>query len=223
VGEGGVEPPHPFGYRNLNPARLPIPPLARGDRNGSSGDLRTLGSARESAPTSPAPELVPAHAELGAPPAFTAPPAYAGFWIRVLGSIIDGLVLTPLYIPLAIRMVDRMDITSSTSFSSIDFAQLSGEVVGWALALQFVRYLYEFVMIGQWNATVGKFAVGIRVRRTDGSPATWREAALRPLLELVIGVLRIGLATLVDDLWMLWDKRKQTLHDKVAGTIVVKK
>ena len=29
VGEGGLEPPHPFGHRNLNPPRLPIPPLAR--------------------------------------------------------------------------------------------------------------------------------------------------------------------------------------------------
>ncbi len=29
VGEKGVEPSHPYGYRNLNPARLPIPPLAR--------------------------------------------------------------------------------------------------------------------------------------------------------------------------------------------------
>jgi len=41
-------------------------------------------------------------------------------------------------------------------------------------------------------------------------------------LELVIGVLRISLASLVDDLWMLWDKQKQTLHDKIASTIVVK-
>ena len=30
VREGGLEPPHPFGYRHLKPARLPIPPLARG-------------------------------------------------------------------------------------------------------------------------------------------------------------------------------------------------
>ena len=28
VGEGGLEPPHPFGYRPLKPARLPISPLA---------------------------------------------------------------------------------------------------------------------------------------------------------------------------------------------------
>ena len=29
VREGGLEPPRPCGHRNLNPARLPIPPLAR--------------------------------------------------------------------------------------------------------------------------------------------------------------------------------------------------
>ena len=29
VREGGVEPPHPFEYTDLNRARLPIPPLAR--------------------------------------------------------------------------------------------------------------------------------------------------------------------------------------------------
>src|SRR6187200_2322398 len=166
-------------------------------------------------PLSPAPGW-------GPPPEPVVPPPYAGFWIRVLASIIDSLVLAPLYIPLAIRMIDQLHITSSTDVSSIDFGQMSGELVGWALVLQFVRYAYELVMIGRWNATVGKFAVGIRVRQTDGSPATWREAALRPLLELVIGVLRISLASLVDDLWMLWDKQKQTLHDKIAGTIVVK-
>ena len=192
-------------------------------------------------PLPPPPNPYPSTPGWGASPEYVPPPAYAGFWIRVLASIIDSIVLVPFYIPLAIRMVDRMNITSSTSFSSMDFGRMSGDLIGWALALQLVRYLYEFLMIGQWNATVGKFALGIRVRQTDGSPATWREAALRPessrikiavewaesalrpVLELVIGVLGISLATLLDDLWMLWDKQKQTLHDNVAGTIVVAK
>ena len=30
VRKGGVEPPKPFGYRILSPARLPVPPLSRG-------------------------------------------------------------------------------------------------------------------------------------------------------------------------------------------------
>ena len=47
VGEGGLEPPHPFGHRNLNPARLPIPPLARvtarPPRTGGSGYRTCVG------------------------------------------------------------------------------------------------------------------------------------------------------------------------------------
>src|SRR3954466_8385993 len=41
VREGGVEPPHPFGYTDLNRARLPIPPLARVRTNLPSGGRRT--------------------------------------------------------------------------------------------------------------------------------------------------------------------------------------
>ncbi len=44
VREEGLEPSHPFGHRNLNPARLPIPPLARvaGKANGIPGDPAAL-------------------------------------------------------------------------------------------------------------------------------------------------------------------------------------
>lgn len=30
VRTGGVEPPHPYGYQDLNLARMPIPPRPRG-------------------------------------------------------------------------------------------------------------------------------------------------------------------------------------------------
>src|SRR6266536_5925639 len=40
VGEGGLEPPRPCGHRNLNPARLPIPPLARGTASDCSSGHR---------------------------------------------------------------------------------------------------------------------------------------------------------------------------------------
>src|SRR5690606_6953657 len=36
VGEEGLEPSRPFGHRNLNPARLPIPPLAQAYPNGTA-------------------------------------------------------------------------------------------------------------------------------------------------------------------------------------------
>jgi uncharacterized RDD family membrane protein YckC len=157
-------------------------------------------------------------------PAYVALPNYAGFWIRVGASIIDSLVLIPFYTPFIIAVVNRIETTSSTTtFRAGDLSALQSSVLGWALALQLLRYLYEFVMIGQWNATVGKFATGLRVRRPDGSPAGWREAALRPVLELILGLLGLSIVTLIDELWMLWDRQKQTLHDKIASTIVVRK
>ncbi len=50
VGEKGVEPSHPYGYRNLNPARLPIPPLARemiiGSQENHSSGFETVKRSR---------------------------------------------------------------------------------------------------------------------------------------------------------------------------------
>jgi hypothetical protein len=59
VGEGGLEPPHPFGHRNLNPARLPIPPLARATgrgylmRESPRSPRQSAGHAREKAKDQP--------------------------------------------------------------------------------------------------------------------------------------------------------------------------
>ena len=39
VGEGGLEPPQPFGHWHLKPARLPIPPLARAGRGTSVAEV----------------------------------------------------------------------------------------------------------------------------------------------------------------------------------------
>ena len=50
VREGGVEPPHPFEYTDLNRARLPIPPLARERGKPNSGDGASEGRCSFSEP-----------------------------------------------------------------------------------------------------------------------------------------------------------------------------
>ena len=160
---------------------------------------------------------------LPAPPA-PPMPAYAGFWIRVLASIIDALVLAAVEAPLWIPFVWAPLWRSVQEGMRTGVPQHFHVFYAWTLLGAAIAYLYAFVMIGRWNATLGKFAVGIRVRRPDGTPAGWREAALRPILQTVLALPRlsgVGLLTLVDDLWMVWDKQSQTLHDKIAGTIVV--
>jgi uncharacterized RDD family membrane protein YckC len=77
------------------------------------------------------------------------------------------------------------------------------------------------------ETTVGKHAVGLAVRRVDGSRLSLRRALLREvvarqLLFAAAGLFLGGLPLLLDLLFPLWDERSQSLHDKIAGTIVVR-
>ncbi|GAA1423714.1 RDD family protein [Agrococcus citreus] len=82
------------------------------------------------------------------------------------------------------------------------------------------------------GATPGKMLVGIRVRmlEEDRHPDL-RAAVLRwavqqggpQLLSTIAGVgFFAGVFSIVDHVWPLWDPRRQSLHDKVARTIVVR-
>ncbi len=100
--------------------------------------------------------------------------------------------------------------------------------MGLSLLLQLAYHVGFLVARG---ATPGKMMVGVSVRRADrpGRPGAGT-AFMRYLLPLCVGVLSlvpllgyvIWIATVADLLWPAFDDRKQALHDKIAGTQVVK-
>lgn len=61
--------------------------------------------------------------------------------------------------------------------------------------------------------TPGTALLGLRVARVDGHPVSFLRALIRALM---VVCLPIGF------LWSIVDRRHQALHDKVAGTIVVR-
>jgi uncharacterized RDD family membrane protein YckC len=80
---------------------------------------------------------------------------------------------------------------------------------------------YYVIRVRQVGATPGKQMLGLRVRtfHTDGQ-LTWGQVWGRyGLPALINGV--VGVTFFVDVLWLLWDKHRQTLHDKAVGTVVV--
>ena len=86
--------------------------------------------------------------------------------------------------------------------------------------------VYELALLKAFGATVGKLICGLRVRAwLRPGPLRWNEIGRRVLsYQVAYAVPTIGpLYVLVDVLWPLWDAKKQALHDKVAGTAVVKK
>ena len=102
--------------------------------------------------------------------------------------------------------------------------------VAFALSL-IIGTLYHVLFIGLRGQTPGKMALGISVRRADrpGAPGV-ATAIKRYLLVIATGVLGLipvvgslgGLVTIIDLLFPLWDQKRQALHDKIGGTVVVK-
>jgi uncharacterized RDD family membrane protein YckC len=92
-----------------------------------------------------------------------------------------------------------------------------------ALVVFFVWFLgptvYAWLMVGAWGQTLGKMAVGIRVvRSADAGRVSYLRALGRAASTWLLGLLFVPI--LLAYLWPLWDRRNQTLYDKMAGTIV---
>lgn len=99
----------------------------------------------------------------------------------------------------------------------------SGSSIAGGIALIVVGVLgVMFIYVraeGKTGQTWGRKIVGIRVVRvSDGLPPGFWRALGRELFGNIISgqILYLGY------LWMIWDKDRQTWHDKVAGTVVVK-
>ena len=127
------------------------------------------------------------------------PVAYAGFWLRAAAILIDALVITALNLVI------------------IFLLPLSDPLKGWLVTLWGLGYM--IFMVGKYQATLGKMAVGLRIERTTGEKIGFGRAALRE----VIGKTASQLTLCIGFLMIVWTKKKQGLHDKIADTVVVEK
>jgi uncharacterized RDD family membrane protein YckC len=76
---------------------------------------------------------------------------------------------------------------------------------------------------GKRGQTLGKMVWDIRVRdAATGGPLGPAKALRRYVVPLLTMIPFLGLViALTDGLWPLWDPRRQALHDKLAGSVVV--
>ena len=85
----------------------------------------------------------------------------------------------------------------------------------------FLGYLIWWLIVLARGQTPGKQLVGIRVWDARGTPAGWGRTFLREFIAKLITHLALGWFFYIDTLWMLWDRDRQALYDKLAGTVVV--
>lgn len=137
----------------------------------------------------------------------------ASIWQRIAGALIDGLLTSMVVVlPLLFGFVEIESLER----------QLPTPIV---LGLFFFGAIYTIVPTALWGQTLGKIAIGTRVvAEEDGSLPGWRRAALRWALPGVVGRLPfvglwVSLAVMAS---LVVDPRRRGLHDRFAGTIVVR-
>jgi uncharacterized RDD family membrane protein YckC len=92
-----------------------------------------------------------------------------------------------------------------------------GVGVGYGLYGLFGLLYFALLEGGARGQTLGKMALGIRVIDFNtGGPIGYARGFLR-----YVGKIISGVVCALGYLWMLWDKEKQTWHDKIATTVVV--
>jgi uncharacterized RDD family membrane protein YckC len=122
----------------------------------------------------------------------------AGFWRRFLSAVIDGLVIS-----VVAAIVGRFA------------GGLARELVSGLGSLAYFTWFH-----GSTGRTPGNAALGIRVvdfREGRVEPIGFGRAALRWLVSIPSALL-----ILVGYLWMLWDRDRQTWHDKAAGSLPIR-
>lgn len=139
---------------------------------------------------------------------------YAGFWRRFFALLVDSLVLGGVT-QFAANFVGGMLLLERMNRG--DFMAVNPAAVGLSTL---VSALYFIVMIGATGQTLGGMLLGVRVLAVTEDAAGYGRAAIRWVAFAILGAIPV--VNLLNYLWMLWDDRRQTLHDKVAGTIVVR-
>jgi len=88
----------------------------------------------------------------------------------------------------------------------------------WLLGILLYKAVLTIPVWARSGFTPGMKEAGVRLVRAGGGRLSVGRALMRFVGQYVLFVLTVG----VSGLWVLWDRRGQTLHDKLAGARVVR-
>ncbi|MEQ1884877.1 MAG: RDD family protein [Bryobacteraceae bacterium] len=141
---------------------------------------------------------------------------YAGFWIRFLARLIDGVLLQiallVVRVPLGLSVMGPMTTRDPAAMMALAGAMIVGSLVSLAIASG-----YEIFFVSARGATLGKMALGLKVVRPDGAPISISQSAGRYLAQILSAVILC-----IGYIMAGFDDQKRSLHDRLAGTRVIR-
>lgn len=200
-------------YSELAPS-LAVPPALPAAANLSPGESRTASTVVST------PEFIRACGVAGR--------QYAGFWIRFVAVVIDGIILgiggqlvgslvqATLFPDGLRRLAELRDHPESADPGSVVFIFQMMAVM--LLVTTLLGIAYDIFFLRRYAATPGKLAVGIRIERADGSPLS-----VGRIIGRYFGRMLSSLLLFVGYLIAAFDDEKRALHDFICDTRVVKR
>lgn len=134
---------------------------------------------------------------------------YVGFWPRVGASLIDSVIVVLITAPL-LTAVYGMAYWDSEAL----YAGTADLLINFGVPAAFVLALWI-----KMSATPGKKVIGAMIvdARTGEKPGTGQ------FVIRYIGYFVAGIPLVLGIIWVGFDARKQGWHDKLAGTVVVRR
>jgi uncharacterized RDD family membrane protein YckC len=123
-------------------------------------------------------------------------------------------------------LIDYTLVVAIIAFATLLARTLGGSVsltgeatlgVGYLSSL--VVLLFNFLVLPVFTSTtIGKWATGLRIERLSGEPLGFGHATLRHTLGYLVSFLTLGIGFLL----AAFDAEGRALHDRIAGTVVVR-
>jgi uncharacterized RDD family membrane protein YckC len=157
----------------------------------------------------------------------TQPIAYAGFWLRALAYVIDLALLGVATMPLLAVLTplagnhweEYSKLSTQEMFNLSNPAVLPFMMIVMPVVVLCGWLYYALCESSSWQGTLGKKVLGLRVSGLDGRPVTFARASGRFAGRIVTGFVPFGIGYLLAG----FTKRKQALHDIIAGCLVLRR
>jgi uncharacterized RDD family membrane protein YckC len=158
----------------------------------------------------------------------SAPLPYAGFWIRFVALLIDGLILgIPFMFVVIVAMFFWGGFGLMMHRNPVDprvaAAFLGPLILGYFFAMLIFLALEWLYFAGmessERQATFGKAAMSLRVTDLDGRRLSFAHATGRFFAKIVSGLIPFAIGYIMAG----FTAKKQALHDIIAGTLILRK
>ena len=174
-------------------------------------------------PKTPPPEEIPGSQRFALPQTL---PAYAGFWLRAVASLIDRLILSFLFglvasfRPAAFLILPDpyTQLHPPATMQEFLLSIPHPTPTGFLFLLLLMWVYYASFEASTWQATPGKKVFRLYVTDLSGGPITFARATLHN-----IGRMISEMTLLVPYIPAGFTERKQALHDIIASCLVLRR